>query len=382
LSGPSWPRTGTFSVQLIGIRNGNIPRNLSNNRLLEHNAIEARSLTKVYTTKKSEEGGGFLAGVKSLLAPETTLVRAVDNVDLSIGEGEIFGLLGPNGAGKTTTVKMLCTVIEPTSGQASVAGFDVVKRADKVREQIGAVLEGERALYWKLTGRENLEFYSTLYHVPPRIAKKRTQELLDFAGLRDWADQMVEKYSKGMKQRLTIMKALVHNPPILLLDEPTLGLDPVGSREIREKIVQMKKEGHTILLTTHYMQEADELCDRVGIMDHGKLIALGTPKELKDSMKKNDIIEVELSNFSEERFDGLKKVGGTIDWIVHTWMDQVVGKASVKLQTPDGRAVLPDIVRLSTELGMKVEYVKFSEPSLEDVFVSLTGRKLSEGAPA
>jgi ABC-2 type transport system ATP-binding protein len=349
---------------------------------LEHNAIEARNLTKVYTTKKSKEGGGFLAGVKSLLSPETTLVRAVDNVDLSIGEGEIFGLLGPNGAGKTTTVKMLCTVIEPTSGQASVAGFDVVKQADKVREQIGAVLEGERALYWKLTGRENLEFYSTLYHVPPRIAKKRTQELIEFAGLKDWADQMVEKYSKGMKQRLTIMKALVHNPPILLLDEPTLGLDPVGSREIREKIVQMKKEGHTILLTTHYMQEADELCDRVGIMDHGKLIALGTPKELKDSIKKNDIIEVELSNFSEERFDGLRKVGGTIDWIVHTWMDQVVGKASVKLQTPDGRAVLPDIVRLSTELGMKVEYVKFSEPSLEDVFVSLTGRKLSEGAPA
>jgi ABC-2 type transport system ATP-binding protein len=178
------------------------------------------------------------------------------------------------------------------------------------------------------------------------------------------------------------MKALVHNPPTLLLDEPTLGLDPVGSREIREKIVQMKKEGHTILLTTHYMQEADELCDRVGIMDHGKLIALGTPKELKDSMKKNDIIEVELSGFSEERFDGLRKVGGTIGWIVYTWMDQVVGKASVKLQTPDGRAVLPDIVRLSTELGMKVEYVKFSEPSLEDVFVSLTGRKLSEGAPA
>ena len=346
-------------------------------------AIEARGLTKVYTVARtSTEKGGVLGEIRNIVARATTPIKAVDNLDLTIDEGEIFGLLGPNGAGKTTTVKMLCTVIEPTSGSATVAGLDVVKEADKTREQIGAVLEGERALYWKLTGRENLEFYSTLYHVPPDIAKKRVQELLDFAGLKDWADEMVEKYSKGMKQRLTIMKALVHNPPILLLDEPTLGLDPVGAREVRERIVQMKKEGHTILLTTHYMQEADELCDRVGIIDKGKLIALGTPKELKDDLKKNDIIEIELSNFSEDRFEALKRMEGSIDWIVYTWMDQVVGKALVKLQTPDGRIVLPDIVRLSTELGMKVEYVKFSEPSLEDVFVSLTGRKLSEGEPA
>jgi len=350
--------------------------------ILGDSTIEAHGLTKVYITKKPKEGGGFIAGVRNLLTPEKTSIRAVDGVDLTIDEGEIFGLLGPNGAGKTTMVKMLCTVIEPTSGRAAVAGLDVVQQADKVREQIGAVLEGERALYWKLTGRENLEFYSTLYHVPPQVAKKRVQELLEFAGLKEWEDEMVEKYSKGMKQRLTILKALVHNPPILLLDEPTLGLDPVGSREIREKILQMKKEGHTILLTTHYMQEADELCDRVGVIDKGKLIALGTPKELKDSLKKNDIIEVELSNFSGEKFEGLKKVGGSVDWIVYAWIDQVVGRASVKLQTPNGRAVLPDLVRLSAELGMKVEYVKFSEPSLEDVFVSLTGRKLSEGAPA
>jgi len=350
--------------------------------ILGDSTIEAHGLTKVYITKKPKEGGGFIAGVRNLLTPEKTSIRAVDGVDLTIDEGEIFGLLGPNGAGKTTMVKMLCTVIEPTSGRAAVAGLDVVQQADKVREQIGAVLEGERALYWKLTGRENLEFYFALYHVPPQVAKKRVQELLEFAGLKEWEDEMVEKYSKGMKQRLTILKALVHNPPILLLDEPTLGLDPVGSREIREKILQMKKEGHTILLTTHYMQEADELCDRVGVIDKGKLIALGTPKELKDSLKKNDIIEVELSNFSGEKFEGLKKVGGSVDWIVYAWIDQVVGRASVKLQTPNGRAVLPDLVRLSAELGMKVEYVKFSEPSLEDVFVSLTGRKLSEGAPA
>jgi len=350
---------------------------------LEGHAIEADDLTKIYTiAKRPSEKGGYLAAIKNIFARETTSIKAVDNLDLIIDEGEIFGLLGPNGAGKTTTVKMLCTVIEPTSGLAKVAGLDVVKQADKVREQIGAVLEGERALYWKLTGKENLEFCSTLYHVPPNVAKKRVQELLDFAGLKDWADEMVEKYSKGMKQRLTIMKALVHNPPILLLDEPTLGLDPVGAREVREKILEMKKEGHTILLTTHYMQEADELCDRVGIIDKGKLIALGTPKELKDNLKKNDIIEVELSNFSEDRFESLKRIEGSVDWIVYTWMDHVVGKASVKLQTPDGRRVLPDVVRLSTELGMKVEYVRFSEPSLEDVFVGLTGRKLEEGPPA
>lgn len=155
---------------------------------MRRSAIETHSLTKIYTTKKPGEGGGLAARAKSLFAPGKASIRAVDDVDLSIGEGEIFGLLGPNGARKTTTVKMLCTVLEPTSGWATVAGLDVVKQADKVREQIGAVLEGEGALYWKLNGRENLEFYSTLYHVPPQVAKKRVQELLEFAGLGDWAD--------------------------------------------------------------------------------------------------------------------------------------------------------------------------------------------------
>jgi ABC-2 type transport system ATP-binding protein len=209
------------------------------------------------------------------------MFTAVNGVDLQIQRGEIFGLLGPNGAGKSTTIRMLCTLLEPTSGTARVNGFDIVKQANDVRRSLGTLLAGERSIYWKLSGRENLEYFAALYHIPQSIAKKRVEELIERMELTDRANELVEKYSTGMRQRVAIAKALLARPPILLLDEPTLGLDPQAARRLRELIAELKQEGHTILLTTHYMEEADQLSDRIGIIDSGKVIALDTPEGLK-----------------------------------------------------------------------------------------------------
>src|SRR5512146_3046546 len=204
-------------------------------------------------------------------------VIAVDDVSFDIQEGELFGLLGPNGAGKTTTVKMLTTLLIPTSGSASVKGFDVVAQAQEVRKRIGFIFGGERGLYWRLSGADNLRYFASLYSLDPDVAKKRIPFLLDMVGLSGRRDEKVEGYSRGMKQRLHVARTLLHNPDILFLDEPTLGLDPVGAREFRQVILNLQSEKKTILLTTHYMFEADALCDRIGVINRGCIIALDTP---------------------------------------------------------------------------------------------------------
>jgi ABC-2 type transport system ATP-binding protein len=207
--------------------------------------------------------------------------RAVDGVDLDVRRGEIFGLLGPNGAGKTTTMKMLATLLEPTAGSARVLGLDVVRDAREVRRRMGAVLSGERSLYWKLTGRENLEYFAALYHVPARATRARIDHSLAAVQLVDRADDYVERYSTGMRQRLVLARALLPDPELLLLDEPTVGLDPQAARDLRGRVAGLKADGRTAVLTTHYMEEADQLCDRVAIIDHGRIVALDTPAALK-----------------------------------------------------------------------------------------------------
>jgi ABC-2 type transport system ATP-binding protein len=207
--------------------------------------------------------------------------RAVDAIDLRVEEGEIFGVLGPNGAGKTTTLKMLATLLEPTSGEARVLGIDVRARPREIRARLGAMLSGERSLYWKLTGRENLEYFAALYHVPPRQTRARIDGVLAAVGLADRADDYVERYSTGMRQRLALARALLPDPPLLILDEPTVGLDPQAARDLRERVRELRRQGRTVLLTTHYMEEADQLCDRVAIIDHGRIVALDTPANLK-----------------------------------------------------------------------------------------------------
>lgn len=301
---------------------------------------------------------------------------AVDGVDLQIQRGEIFGLLGPNGAGKSTTIRMLCTLLEPTSGTARVHGFDVVKQANDVRRSLGTLLAGERSIYWKLSGRENLEYFAALYHIPQTIAKKRVEELIERMELKDRANELVEKYSTGMRQRVAIAKALLARPPILLLDEPTLGLDPQAARRLRELIAELKQEGHTILLTTHYMEEADLLSDRIGIIDTGKVIALDTPAGLKRRIEQKEVIKLEVTGWHAEIGDKIKSISG-----IENLMSRQQGEADlweVNMQAQNSRTAIPRIVEHISSNGTRLINMNIVKPSLEDVFINLTGKALRD----
>jgi ABC-2 type transport system ATP-binding protein len=205
---------------------------------------------------------------------------AVDHVSFSVEKGEVFGFLGPNGAGKTTTISMLCTLLQPTEGQAAVSGFDVMKDANEVRKRIGVVTE-KLIVYDRLTPIENLKMFGRLYKVPHSTLESRIEQLLKLVDLWDWRDNLVSNFSSGMRQRLNLIRALVHHPEIIFLDEPTVGLDPATALNIREFIAQLNREGHTIILTTHQMEVADKLSDRISIIDQGKIIALETLSDLK-----------------------------------------------------------------------------------------------------
>ena len=304
------------------------------------------------------------------------MFTAVDGVDLQIQRGEIFGLLGPNGAGKSTTIRMLCTLLEPTSGTAKVNGLDIVKQANDVRRSLGTLLAGERSIYWKLSGRENLEYFAALYHIPQPIAKKRVEELIERMELKDRANELVEKYSTGMRQRVAIAKALLARPPILLLDEPTLGLDPQAARNLRELIAQLKQEGHTILLTTHYMEEADQLSDRIGIIDTGKVIALDTPAGLKRRIEQKEVIKLEVTGWHAEIGDKLKSISG-----IENLITRQQGEADlweVNMQAQNSRTAILRIVEHISGNGTRLVNMNIVKPSLEDVFIHLTGKALRD----
>jgi ABC-2 type transport system ATP-binding protein len=263
-------------------------------------AVDADELVKKFPQRIAPEKGEKKSFWPFARRKAKPMFVAVDGVSLQIERGEIFGLLGPNGAGKSTTIRMLCTLLEPSGGSARVNNFDVVRQANQVRQSLGTVLAGERSIYWKLTGRENLEYFAALYHIPPAVAKKRVDDLIERMELKDRSNELVEKYSTGMRQRIAISRALLARPPILLLDEPTLGLDPQAARNLRELIVDLKKDGHTILLTTHYMEEADQLSDRIGIIDTGKIIALDTPEGLKRRIDQKEVVRLEVSGWDEK----------------------------------------------------------------------------------
>jgi ABC-2 type transport system ATP-binding protein len=309
-------------------------------------------------------------------AEPTAWFTAVAGVSLQIQRGEVFGLLGPNGAGKSTTIRMLCTLLEPTEGTAHVNGYDVVQQSTQVRQSLGAVLAGERSIYWKLSARENLEYFAALYHIPAEVAHRRIAELLDRMKLTARANDLVEKYSTGMKQRVAIARALLAQPPILLLDEPTLGLDPQAARKVRELVRELKSEGHTILLTTHYMEEADQLSDRIGIIDTGKVIALGTPAELKRQIAQKDAIRLEVAGWHAEMADSLRQLP-TVENVTprYTGADSLW---EVNLLASDSRAVLPGIIERINFNGTHVVNLNVVQPSLEDVFIHLTGKALRD----
>ena len=285
-------------------------------------------------------------------------------------------MLGPNGAGKSTTIRMLCTLLEPTSGTARVNGYDILKQPNQVRQSLGTVLSGERSIYWKLTGRENLEYFAALYHIPPGIARRRIDELLKRMELSDRANDLVEKYSSGMKQRIAISKALLAQPPIILLDEPTLGLDPQAARQVRELVMQLKAEGHTILLTTHYMEEADQLSDRIGIIDQGKIIALDTPSALKEQIHQKEVVHLEVAGWHAELGDLLQKLPNVENLVTHYMGTDSVWEVS--LHTDNSRLILPGIVENLNQNGTRLVNMNIVKPSLEDVFINLTGKALRD----
>ncbi len=300
---------------------------------------------------------------------------AVDDLSLEIPEGEFFGLLGPNGAGKTTLVRMICTLLEPTAGTIRVFGYDVVRVPNEVRRRLGGVLAGERSVYWKLSGRENLEYFAALYRLPSQGTRRRIDEVLDQVGLRDRADDYVERYSHGMRQRLILARALLPDAPLLVLDEPTIGLDPQAARNLRDLLKQLHREGRTILLTTHYMEEADQLCERIGIIDHGRVIALDDPTRLKRSVQPFQAIEVETVGGGDGLADAMRALGG----VTQVGFERLEnGAHKYRVLAPDARAILRPLMDCVARDEGRLENVRVVEPTLEDVFITLTGRQLRE----
>jgi ABC-2 type transport system ATP-binding protein len=279
----------------------------------------------------------------------------------------LFGLLGPNGAGKTTTVKMLTTLLIPTGGTAHVLGYDVVKQADAIRPRIGFIFGGERGLYWRLSGVDNLRYFASLYHVDPAVSKKRIPYLLELVGLADRGQEKVEGYSRGMKQRLHVARTLLHDPEVLFLDEPTLGLDPVGARELRQVIRNLQAENKTTLLTTHYMFEADALCQRIAVIDQGRIVALDTPEALKRHVSDLSVIELEVFGVSAEVLERLK-AQPFVDTVSVEEREQ---KQALIVHSPRGSEAVPELLALFN--GLRVGKVMVREPTLEDAYVRLVG---------
>ncbi len=328
--------------------------------------IEVRSLFKSFTVK---EGPVFRKTAKT--------VSALEGVSFTVKKGEIFGLLGPNGAGKTTTIKTVCTLIQPTSGEVYVNGHDVVKDSQSARQDLGVMLTGDRTLYWKLTGRENLEYFAALYHMDRAKAKERIQTLLKLVGLEERQDTLVENYSTGMRMRLSFVKGILHEPPVVLLDEPTMSLDPQSARLIRETIKDLRRDGHAILLTTHYMEEADQLSDRVAVIDHGKIIALAPPRELKETVMKSEVIEIEAQNIDPQVVEKLKGIAN-ISEVVSSIEDASSLRGLIKVHSTDGKNAIPEMLGVLVKGGVEVSNLKIATPTLEDVFISLTGRALRD----
>jgi ABC-2 type transport system ATP-binding protein len=295
--------------------------------------------------------------------------RAVDGIDLEVDPGEIYGFLGPNGAGKSTTVLVLTTLLPPTAGVARVAGYDVVKQGPQVRASIGAALQ-EAALDPLLTGREHLRLQSTLQALPRELRRTRADELLTRVGLSEAADRKVKGYSGGMKRRLDLAMALVHSPRILFLDEPTTGLDIQSRTALWDEVARLARDdGVTVFLTTQYLEEADVLADRVGIIDHGKIVAEGTPAELKASVGRPTVEAHPVDPAERERMAAIFARFG----------EPCGSERGVAVRLQSGEADLAGIVRALDAENLKVEQLQLHQPSLDDVFLVKTGRTL-EGA--
>jgi len=312
------------------------------------NAVEVKELTRNY--------GSLLA---------------VDHVSFKVNSKEIFGLLGPNGAGKTTTIRMICGMLRPTSGTAVVAGFDVSQKPQEVKRRIGLVPDVSN-LFGELSARVNLEFMGKLYGLDKKTRRQRIDEVLELFHLKERQNDPVKYYSKGMHRRLTIAAALIHQPEILVMDEPTSGLDAQAARLVREIVIDVNKEGRTILLTTHQIDEADRLTPRVGIIDHGRLITLNTVEQIKSSAEGLRALEIRILNeVDQQRW--IPIIGGA------EGVDNVfLAEGKIRILSKDLSQIIPTVVNLVDKHGGKIENVSVAQPTLEDAYINLTGESIRE----
>jgi ABC-2 type transport system ATP-binding protein len=306
------------------------------------------------------------------LSKEFGKVKAVDNISLQVNPGEIFGFLGPNGAGKSTTMMILTTLLKPTSGKAFVAGYDVITQAKQVRQNIGYVQQ-EISVDEYLTGRENLILQARLNHIPKNLVEKRIDEILDLIELKDKQNEPVITYSGGMRKRLDIAGGLLHHPKVLFLDEPTVGLDIQTRRKIWEYIRKIHAEFNmSIFLSTHYMEEADNLCDRIGIIDYGKIQAIDSPQTMKNALG-NEVIAFTISNDGEKKSKLISKIK-EIEFV----KDITSNENEIIVFSSKGTQVIPIIFQLSSNFGIEIISISLTQPTLDDVFISYTGRELRD----
>lgn len=328
-------------------------------------AIEVTDLHRSYTLRR-----GRFRKTKHV-------IPAVRGISLHVEEGELLGVVGPNGAGKTTTIKILSTLLLPDSGTVRILGHDVVSEAAKVRREIGFLFGGERGLYGRVSAWANLRYFANLYGMPTSQSSKRIDELLELVGLAERARDRVDTFSRGMKQRLHIARALIHDPKVLYADEPTIGLDPVVAREVRGLVSDLSARGKTILLTTHYMFEAEELCDRVAVINHGRIVACDTPAQLRHLATDLHVVEVELTRPSPRVLEQLRSLGNGSAVL---GVEESDGRPIVRLQSPHGRELVQELPDLLGESS--VQSVLLREPTLEDVYVKLIGDSSEEAQEA
>jgi ABC-2 type transport system ATP-binding protein len=315
--------------------------------------IEAHELRRTYRT------------TTGIVRRRPLEVEAVRGISFEVAEGELFGLLGPNGAGKTTTIKMLITLLLPTAGQARVLGYDVVRDAHEVRKRIGYVFGGERGLYERLSGLDNLRYFAELYGVTGKTQRARIDEVLELVGLRGRERERVEGYSRGMRQRLHIARGILHDPEVVFLDEPTIGVDPVGARALRSMIGGLVDAGKTVLLTTHYMFEADALCDRVAVIARGRIVAEGTPAQLKDNIADSTVVEVEVFGIEDADVARLRTLPG----VSSVSVEEREQAQLLIIQSPRGLELTQELAALLD--GTRIGRIAAREPTLEDAYVAL-----------
>ena len=331
-------------------------------------AIKINNLTKHFPRT---------SGYQDLLPfRQRQLTTAVNDVSLDIKEGEFFGLLGPNGAGKTTLIKLLCCLVLPSSGTAQVFGHSIPKEEQAVKNLVGLVSSEERSFFWRLTGRENLRFFASLYHISGLAARKRIDELLNIVGLSNDGDIRFQNYSTGMRQKLAIARGLLSQPQVLFVDEPTRSLDPVSAQTVRRFFKEkVSGEGKTVILATHNLNEAEQLCDRLAIMDHGRIIALGTVQELRSLFQNYEECKLQVNHLSESTLPLLRQIDGVLDCQVSS---QHNGTSNLELRLTNRMVVLPHILQIMVQDGAEICDCQIQALPLEEIFIHALGGDTSK----